>query len=304
MPIKIAVDCVHNAGRIVVSSSRRPDMSFGIAKAVCEIFSEDSGFYVYMPESECVKKYGMDSIRGRVSIANAEPADCYLCIHSNPSGRHRECGVAAHIKPGDEFAAKLANKILSEISVITNLNPLGIYENNNAFMLREASVTPVVLEVAFNPYNESYTPFRNAVTKLPEAIRSGIRSVFEEGEGEPQDFQDYLNQNPGNGFMKVQVLAGRSLVPVPESKIFITKRLNGEKFTLADAKSDMNGMTEPISLPAPPASFSQTPGGTTPFAVYDVEVSNPGYISHIEENVPVFDGILSIQTIRLNADSI
>ena len=301
MAIKVLVDCVHNSGKITVSSNRKPDMPYSLADALCSILASDSSFEASMAEDVCIGHFGSDSIRGRISIACERGGDCYICFHSNPSGRYRGCGVAAHIRQGDEIAEKIADSILNSVAGTTKLNPIGIY-HGSGLMLNESIPHPVVLELAFNPYSSGFTPYRRELSKLPEAVYSGLAEVYaEENNTIDADFQEYLNRNPGIGFVKVQVLVGRSDIPVPEARVVISKIIGEESFVLADVTTDINGMTERLSLPAPPAYLSQSPGNADPYAFYDIVVSHPDYTSVENKNVPVFDRVLSIQSVKLNS---
>lgn len=303
MPVKILVDCMHNSGKISVSSSRRPDMSYSIATALCDLFQNQDGFSASMAEFGCRERYGSDSMRGRISVAENTAPDCYICIHSNPSGRTRDCGVALHIRQGDLKGERIAESVLNSISENTSLTPVGIYKSRGALFSEELA-TPVVAELLFNPYSSSYTRFCEGVRNLPEAVFSGIKQVFSGSKVEENSsFQEFLNENSRIGYMKVQVLAGRSEIPVKDARIVITKKINGDTFTLADVTSDVNGMTQRLSLPAPPAALSQTPGNVAPFAVYDIEITHPGYTPVNDLDVPVFENVLSIQNVKLNSIS-
>ncbi len=300
--MKIVVDCIHNAGRMALSSARRPDTAYSIASSVCKLLNQTKDCTASMPERDCVERFGSDSLRGRISIASSQKPDCYICFHSNPSVRCRENGVAAFVRRGDKKAAQIAEKIMDSIVSSGELKILGIYENPNSAVLSEAAeCSPVIMELVFNPYGEGYSLFQKKLEGLPQDVALGLQSAFKTAQ-EISDtaFQEYLTNNSGTGFLKVQVVAGRSIIPVPEARIVIIKNLDGKEYVVADVTSDMNGMTIPVSLPAPPSQLSQTPENLTPYAVYDVRVSRDGYQAINNLNVPVFDKVVSIQTARLN----
>lgn len=300
MAIKILVDCIHNGGKITVSSKRKPDIPYSLAEELCGML-KSGGIEAVLTEDICVERFGTDSIRGRIRIAGERSADCYVCFHSNPSGRYRGCGVAAHVRHGDEAAVKIAESILGSVSENTNLNPIGIY-HGKGLMLSDNLPHPVILELAFNPYSSGFTPYRQELLKLPGAVYSGLASVFvPENEPVSGNFQEYLDRNPGVGLIKVQVRAGRSSIPIPEARVVISKKLENERFVLADVTTDANGMTGNISLPAPPAYLSQSPGNADPYSFYDIEISHPDYKTVSDRDVPVFDGVLSIQNTAMSA---
>ena len=63
--------------------------------------------------------------------------------------------------------------------------------------------------------------------------------------------------------------------------------------------TNRSGLTEKVPLPAPSRRFSTVPGNVKPFATYNVDVDLEGYSSVSFQNVPVFDGITSVQSANL-----
>ena len=55
--------------------------------------------------------------------------------------------------------------------------------------------------------------------------------------------------------------------------------------------TDIDGISEKVSLPAPPRELSMSPGAAEPsYALYDILISAPGYYTKRIYNVAVFDG--------------
>lgn len=63
--------------------------------------------------------------------------------------------------------------------------------------------------------------------------------------------------------------------------------------------TDQSGNTPKITLPAPPASASESPGNSTPFAKYNIEVDKENFYPRSFINVPIFSGTTSIQPANL-----
>ena len=57
--------------------------------------------------------------------------------------------------------------------------------------------------------------------------------------------------------------------------------------------TDESGLTEPITLKAPPAADSQIPGSALPYADYRILISAPGYYPLSVLHLPVFDKVES-----------
>lgn len=66
-----------------------------------------------------------------------------------------------------------------------------------------------------------------------------------------------------------------------------------------EMKTDVDGQTEIIELPAPPVELSFEPGIIQPYGVYNILISAPGYYPAAINGTNIFSGILSIQNIVL-----
>lgn len=112
-------------------------------------------------------------------------------------------------------------------------------------------------------------------------------------------FQKFLNENPKIGFIKVQVVTGRGSVPLDSARVTIKKDIEQRPYILAQVATDQDGATLPIPLPAPDQKYSESPGYSNPYATYDITVEYPKFDSSSFLNVPVFDSIISIQTVLM-----
>ncbi len=115
-----------------------------------------------------------------------------------------------------------------------------------------------------------------------------------------QNYDDYLNQNSRTGYLKVQVFAGRGTVPIEKAVVTVSKQIGDQRYELATLVTDENGITEKISLPAPPQILSEQPGNYKPYATYDVRTTYPDFMAVNNLSVPVFEGIVSLQNVNLN----
>lgn len=114
--------------------------------------------------------------------------------------------------------------------------------------------------------------------------------------------RDFLTQNPNFGTLLFQVTGGQGAFPIAGAKVVITKDLtNGHVLSITTA-TDESGKTEEFSLPAPDKSLSQSPGGEDVFAIYDAIITSPGYTAVVVREIPIFDGITTIQPVNLSPD--
>lgn len=111
-----------------------------------------------------------------------------------------------------------------------------------------------------------------------------------------------MNQN-GSGFLRVRVTEASGTLPVEGAVVRITEYpAEGEGADgrlLYSLRSDADGLTPVVSLPAPPAGDSRVPGAAQPYAVYNISVTYDGYYPVEGVGVPVFDRVTAVQPVNL-----
>lgn len=103
----------------------------------------------------------------------------------------------------------------------------------------------------------------------------------------------------GNGMLIVQVFTADQTLPVSDATVMVSKSGEEGETLVRMMKTDKNGKTEAIKLPAPPAENSLTPGNTDLFNKYNIRVDYPRYYTTENLDVPIFEGQTSIQSISL-----
>ena len=93
------------------------------------------------------------------------------------------------------------------------------------------------------------------------------------------------------GSLKVEVLTNRTRRPIsysgdPDSKV-------------EEVSADDSGMSEKLTLDAPPLEYSMEPSENQPFAQYTVKVTAPGYRPVSISGVQVFSEQLALQQVRM-----
>ncbi len=113
---------------------------------------------------------------------------------------------------------------------------------------------------------------------------------------------NFWRKNPAFGTLLFQVTGGQGAVPIERATVVISKALpNGHTLSVTTMTNE-SGKTAEISLPAPRRDKSQTPGGTDVFATYDALISAPGTVPVVVHDIPIFDGITTIQPVALSFD--
>lgn len=125
-----------------------------------------------------------------------------------------------------------------------------------------------------------------------------------EGAQEPTEtYAAFQQRTPGRGSIKIQASMAEGAYPVPGVTIVISKDFTDGTHVFHTAVTDADGIVDDLMLPAPPSAESQQPDESStplnPFSVYHITASKPGFRSEEYIQVPVFDGVKSIQPVRL-----
>ena len=114
--------------------------------------------------------------------------------------------------------------------------------------------------------------------------------------------QTYLNENPETGYLTFEVyqespIQGR--LPIPNSKITISKYLGDGFYYSQIITTNQDGETDPIPLPTVSRELSLIPGNARVYATYNASVEAPGFFRNDIYDIQIFDGITAIQRVNL-----
>ncbi len=113
-------------------------------------------------------------------------------------------------------------------------------------------------------------------------------------------YDDFKAANTGVATLMFRISAAQDSLPIENAKCAITKTFNGIIHEIDVLYTDESGKTEKRSLPAPSRSLSQEYDNTVqPFALYDATVTRKGFADVVLTDIPVFDGVLSVQRVSL-----
>lgn len=117
-------------------------------------------------------------------------------------------------------------------------------------------------------------------------------------------YENFERINTGRGSLMFRVYTGREAVVIEGAECVITKKINGVIHTIAKLVTNSSGQTPVQELPAPPKELSQQSENTVqPFALYDAAVTKPGFVRVVLKDIPVFDGVQSVQSVFMIVDS-
>ncbi len=104
--------------------------------------------------------------------------------------------------------------------------------------------------------------------------------------------------NIDEGFLQIQAVSDNNQIPVADATIEIANTGEPNK-PLEQITTDADGITERISLDAPPVEFSMEPTDNQPYSEYNLKISAPGYEDTIISGVQILSGEVGLQNIRM-----
>lgn len=135
-----------------------------------------------------------------------------------------------------------------------------------------------------------------ALKRNPNLAREEARRAISENIVMPEDVPDMS----GEGKLIVNVTTVRGLYPVKNALISVFKGTVDNMELIAKENTDESGKTPIIRLPAPPSVLTESPENTVrPYAFYNILTEADGFISNINYNAAVFDGVTSLQNVDM-----
>ena len=109
------------------------------------------------------------------------------------------------------------------------------------------------------------------------------------------DKKDHSQIQSDVGYLVVRVSTARGAIPLEGAAVIIRGGTPETSGVIYSQRSNSDGLTDKVSLPAPPHSFSESPGNPTPYSLWNVDVFKEGYVPVSYQNLPVYSSIVSVQ---------
>ncbi len=107
------------------------------------------------------------------------------------------------------------------------------------------------------------------------------------------------NENTAGGQLLVEVTSAIGLIPIQNAIVRIAYTTDPEEI-LEELRTDENGQTIRLTLPAPPVALSLEPQEVRPYAEYNITVFADGYETTQVEASELLANELSIQSVEMN----
>ena len=114
-----------------------------------------------------------------------------------------------------------------------------------------------------------------------------------------ESYQKFIEENPSTGNLKVEVFTAYKAIPIPDTRILVTKDIDGKKVLFFSGLTDSSGMISDIELPSPEENTNFKPGDDAEYAMYDVTAIHEGYERIKKYDVAIFGNTGVIQYIKM-----
>ena len=113
------------------------------------------------------------------------------------------------------------------------------------------------------------------------------------------EYEQFQQENPDSGVIKTQVFTARRTYPVENAQVNLFKVFPDGAYLIDSQFTDRSGQVKLVTVPALERSLSETPGDPAPYVSYRITVSHPDFMDAVIEQVPVFEGVTSLQAVDL-----
>lgn len=194
------------------------------------------------------------------------------------------------VSPGQEIKGEDPSKELKP----HRAQMVGLNEYQNVEVLEE---TPEGIQPSDLFYQKSSSGVLGISTEGLERIQD-VNATRESA----ADLSSMIDQDVGQGKLKVQVYASGGVYPIANARVVIYKKVDGKNYVLYDRLTDVNGIVDQLILPAPDRSLSQNPEEamrTQPYSDFSIYVEHPDFLRVNYPIVTIFEGVESLKPIVL-----
>lgn len=270
-----------------------------------------------------IEKYKRELMElGRSAPKPAQPAEPAPSAEKAAAKSPKVIGYVS--EESGEFPA-VFDRIIAEAVANGDLreseSEINVRESDNAVVIKAPEGYPDIDspedDVAFSAGREPRDTSTDAPTDAPADASENSNP---ESMGRPEDnmnqgtgetisnfpvstystYEEFEAKNTGGGSLVFMVFTASEALPVAGAAVTVSTRIDGEQREMFAATTNQSGETEARTLPAPSKSLSQDfDNDIQPFSLYDATVGKDGYAKVVLRDIPVFDGVRSIQRVAM-----
>lgn len=115
------------------------------------------------------------------------------------------------------------------------------------------------------------------------------------------DIRYTQTNNVDQGDLRIQVIARGRNTPIDNAKISISYSGDPES-AVEEVNTDASGLSESVTLDAPPLEYSMEPSETQPYAEYTIRVTAEGYRPINISGIEILSGEQALQEVRMDEE--
>lgn len=109
------------------------------------------------------------------------------------------------------------------------------------------------------------------------------------------------NNNVDRGELRVQVVARGGNTPIQDAKVTISYTGDPDS-TIEEVNTNDSGMSQSVTLDAPPLEYSMEPSESQPYSEYTIQVAAEGYRPIDISGIQILSNQLALQDIRMERE--
>ena len=114
------------------------------------------------------------------------------------------------------------------------------------------------------------------------------------------EFKNFINDNPGTGYLRIRAYAAGGAIPISGLQISISKNIDNDKVIFFEGATDSSGLIEGIALPAP---IMSTDNMISPLsATYNITATYAPDNEVQLYSVRIYDNLYVVQNISIVPD--
>ncbi len=185
MAIKIFIDQGHNPGGINGGATgfgvNEQDITFNVGIYLRDLLNEDPRFDARTSRQTIDEILGTNnstSLRTRVQMANAWPADYFISIHCNANVNPAINGSEVYVYALYTEAANFAESVLEFMVETVGTKYNGVRANPSLYVLRRTQMPSILVELAYITNYEDNLLLQNEQYTFAYGIYLGVLNYF------------------------------------------------------------------------------------------------------------------------------
>lgn len=113
------------------------------------------------------------------------------------------------------------------------------------------------------------------------------------------EYQQFIEENPSAGSLKIQVFTADQAIPIENANIFITKKIGNYNVLFFRGVTDSSGIIDNIILPAPGGEYNIETFEVPKYTIYDLIANSDKYKTIKQYEIAMFGDVRVLQYVKM-----